>query len=259
MYVGKPGEGYLKHYLMNFGSWPGSGSVQFQSRQAGNEYMFEWAPGIKSALTLEFWDRALRHLKYPDYSATGRFESDCFEPQNWRPEYPNPAFDRMQVQDAFWATRIIVQFTGKMIGGLVKEGRSEDREAERYLVETLIKRRDKIVRHYLERSNPLDDFQIRGSGESRRIEFKNLAIDSRLASSPSYRYQWFRFNNETGVETELSDCQTSSDASLRVPQSDHDPLLLRIGVIGPEQPNWEKDASLYLRTSGTVRGVGIDR
>ena len=127
------------------------------------------------------------------------------------------------------------------------------------MVETLIKRRDKIVRHYLERSNPLDDFQIRGSGESRRIEFKNLAIDSGLASSPSYRYQWFRFNNETGVETELADCQTSSDASLRVPQSDHDPLLLRIGVIGPEQPNWEKDVSLYLRTSGTVRGVEIDR
>ena len=146
-----------------------------------------------------------------------------------------------------------------MIRALVKEGRIEDGEAERYLVETLIKRRDKIVRCYLGRSNPLDDFQIRGSGESRRIEFKNLAVDSRLASSPSYRYQWFRFNNETGVETALADSQTSSDASLQMPQSDRDYLLLRIGMISPEHPNWEKDVAVYLRTSGTARVVGIDR
>ena len=260
MYVGKPGEGYLKHYLMDFGSCLGSGSVRFQSRRAGNEYMFEWAPGLKSALTLGLWDRAWRHVKYPDYSATGRFEADFFEPQNWKPEYPNPAFDRMQVQDAFWATRIIVRFTDDMIRAIVKEGRIEEREAEQFLVEALIKRRDKIIRHHLSQINPLDEFQVAGAGASWRIEFKNLAIELGLASPNSYRYQWFRFNHETGVETALADSQSSSDTSLRVPKANHDYLLLRISMISPEQPNWEKEVVVYLRTrSGTTRVVGVDR
>ena len=260
MYVGEPGEGYLKHYLMDFGSCLGSGSVRFQSRRAGNEYMFEWAPGIKSGLTLGLWDRPWRHVKYPNYSATGRFEADFFEPQNWKPEYPNPAFDRMQVQDAFWATRILVRFTDEMIRAIVKEGRIEEAEAERYLVETLIKRRDKIVRHHLSQISPLDEFRITGKGESRRIEFRNLGVDSGLASSSSYRYRWFRFNNVTGEQTELADSQTSPDVSLRIPQSEHNHLLLRIGVISAEQPNWEKEVAVYLRKgSGSTHIVGIDR
>ncbi len=260
MYVGEPGKGSLKHYLMDFGSCLGSGSVRFQSRRAGNEYMFEWTPGIKSALTLGLWDRAWRHVKYPDYSATGRFEADFFEPQNWKPEYPNPAFDRMQVQDAFWATRIVLRFTDEMIRAIVKEGRIEDGEADQYLVETLIKRRDKIVGHHLSRSNPLDDFQIHGEGESRRIEFKNLAIDAGLANSSSYRYRWFRFDNKTGVEAALADSQTLTGASLPVPQMNSDYLLLRIGLISPEQPNWEKQVAVYLRNrSGVAEVAGIDR
>ena len=260
MYVGEPGEGYLKHYLMDFGSCLGSGSVRFQSRRAGNEYMFEWAPGIKSALTLGLWDRAWRHVKYPDYSATGRFEADFFEPQNWKPEYPNPAFDRMQVQDAFWATRIVLRFTDEMVRALVKEGRIENGEAERFLVEALIKRRDKIIRHHLSRCSPLDDFQITGADKSPRIVFKDLAIDSGLANSNSYRYQWFRFNNATREQTALADSQTVSDALLPIPQTDGEYLLLRLSVLSPKQPNWEREVAVYLRNrSGTAQVVGIDR
>ena len=103
VYVGEAGEGAVKHYLLDFGSTLGSGSVKPQTRRAGNEYIIEGKPIAKAGLTLGLWDRPWRHVKYPDYPAIGRFEADFFQPQLWRPEYPNPAFDRMQLEDAFWA------------------------------------------------------------------------------------------------------------------------------------------------------------
>ena len=152
----------MKHYLLDFGSTLGSGSVKPQTRRAGNEYIIEGKPIAKAGLTLGIWDRPWRHVKYPDYPAIGRFEADFFQPQLWKPEYPNPAFERMQLTDAFWTTRTVLRFTDEMIRAIVETGQISDPEASNYLVETLIKRRDKIIRYYLPRMNPLDDFQLTG-------------------------------------------------------------------------------------------------
>ena len=129
VYVGEPGEGSVKHYLLDFGSTLGSGSVKPQTRRAGNEYIIEGKPIAKAGLTLGIWDRPWRHVKYPDYPAIGRFEADFFQPQLWKPEYPNPAFERMQLTDAFWATRTVLRFTDEMIRAIVETGQISDPEA----------------------------------------------------------------------------------------------------------------------------------
>ena len=72
-------------------------------------------PIFKASISLGIWDRPWRHVKYPDYPAIGRFEGDFFKPEVWRPEYPNPAFERMLPADAFWAVRIINRFSDDMI------------------------------------------------------------------------------------------------------------------------------------------------
>ena len=48
VYVGEPGEGSVKHYLLDFGSALGSGSVKPQTRRAGNEYIIEGKPIAKA-------------------------------------------------------------------------------------------------------------------------------------------------------------------------------------------------------------------
>ena len=42
--------------------------------------------------------------------SVGRFEGDAFDPRAWKPEYPNPAFENMRPDDAFWAARIVSRF-----------------------------------------------------------------------------------------------------------------------------------------------------
>lgn len=260
MYVGEAENGYVKHYLIDFGSCLGSGSIQLQKRRAGNEYMFEWGPGLKSAFTLGIWDRPWRHVKFPDYPAVGRFEGDFFQPQLWKPEYPNPAFDRMQIQDAFWATRIVAQFNDEMVRAIVQTGDIADPEAEEYLIRTLIKRRDKIVAHYLSQLNPLHNFRLAGGRDSLRLEFENLGLEAGLGSVDSYQYQWFRFDNKTQSQTKLGEPASTQNAAVPIPQVEETYLVLQLSTVSSRQPNWAKSVKVFLRnSSGQLQVVGIER
>ena len=103
---------YVKHYMFDFGSVMGSGTVFPQRHRAGNEYIVDWPPGWLTLATLGLYTRDWLHIDYPACrppSAGSRRNS--FDPEKWRPEYPNPAFDNMRADDAFWAARIVSRFT----------------------------------------------------------------------------------------------------------------------------------------------------
>lgn len=254
MYVGEPGKGYVKHYLIDFGSCLGSGSIKPQSKRAGNEYIIEWPPILKAALSMGIWDRPWRKVKYPDYPSVGRFEGDFFEPELWRPEYPNPAFDRMLPQDAFWAVRIILRFTDEMIRALVETGHYANRETERYLTETIIKRRDKIVQHYLARIDSLDEFSVTRQDGTVALIFHNLASEVGLAPDGPYQYLWFRYSNGPGKLEKLRESGSSPRAALPLPNDNSEFLMVRITP--PEQPSID----VYLRNrQGNFQVVGLDR
>jgi len=211
-------------------------------------------------LTLGLWDRPWRHVKYPEYPGIGRFEADFFQPQLWRPEYPNPAFDRMQLEDAFWATRIVMRFTDEMIRAMVGTGQLDDPAASDYLVETLIKRRDKIIRYYLPQMNPLDDFQFTGEpGASLRLEFNNLGLEAGFAVASSYQYQWFRFDNTSQGLEPVTEVRPSEGPSLAIPQDNAAHLMVRINTSSREQPQWRKKVEVFIRNGSQPKIVGIER
>ncbi len=70
--------GAVKHYMFDFGSILGSGTVFAQARRAGHEYIFEHAPGWRTLATLGFTVRPWMRIDYPDVPASvGRFEGDA--------------------------------------------------------------------------------------------------------------------------------------------------------------------------------------
>ena len=91
--------------------------------RAGNEYIFESKPGLADARDARPVHAALAALHYPDVPASvGRFEGDFFDPEKWKPEYPNSAFRNMRPDDAFWAARIVSRFTNDAIRAVVDKG-----------------------------------------------------------------------------------------------------------------------------------------
>ncbi len=92
----------------------GSGSTVAQVPRAGNEYILEWGPALKTLATLGLYVRPWITVDYwQDAKSVGRFESDFFDPVKWRPEYPNPAFDNMRADDAFWGARLVARLLGR--------------------------------------------------------------------------------------------------------------------------------------------------
>ena len=137
---------YVKHYMFDFGSILGSGTVYGQRHRPGNEYILEWKPGWLTLATLGIYTRPWMHIDYPEVPpAIGRFEADAFEPETWKPEYPNPAFANMRPDDAFWAARIVARFGDDAIRAIVEKARYTDPRATEYMTATLIKRRDKVL------------------------------------------------------------------------------------------------------------------
>ena len=195
---------YVKHYMFDFGSIMGSGTVFAQRHRAGNEYIVDWAPGWLTLATLGLYTRDWLHIDYPDVpSSVGRFEGQSFDPLNWNPEYPNTAFDNMRPDDAFWAARIVSKFRDADIRAIVEKARYSDPRATEYITATLIERRNKVLRAWLTGVNPLVDFALGADGT---LTFTNAATAAGVATPPTeYRVQWARFDNATGSTTNASE------------------------------------------------------
>jgi hypothetical protein len=119
------GRRWVKHFMFDFGSILGSGTIYAQRHRPGNEYIFEQRPGWLTLATLGVYVRPWMVIDYPDVpKSIGRLEAKSFDPIEWKPEYPNPAFDNMRADDAFWAARIVSRFTDEMIGAVVPKAQS---------------------------------------------------------------------------------------------------------------------------------------
>ena len=115
-------------------------------------------------------------------SSVGRFEGEAFDPEAWKPEYPNPAFINMRPDDAFWAARIVARFSDDAIRTIVEKAQYSDPRAANYIVQTLITRRDKVLKHWLTSVNPLVDFVLSEQGA---LTFVNAAVHTGVAKGGS--------------------------------------------------------------------------
>ncbi len=261
------GRHFIRHYLLDFGSNMGSGSTNIQEPRAGYEYYLEPDKVLKGIFSFGLWTRDWMHVKYPDYPAIGNFEGDFFEPWIWKPEYPNPAFDRMDEADAFWAANLLTYFTDEVIQKVVATGQISDPEAAQYLVEALIKRRDKCIRYWIRQSNPLDRFTVSAHGGE--LTFDNAALRAGAAQgSATYKVEWFALDNlkneerSVGAEVEATSPRVAIPTNAWGPKDDAGfrYAVAHIRSFQADNPQWQEPVVLSLRDKrGNYDVVGIQR
>lgn len=255
--VQENGRSFLRHYLLDFGSNMGSATTNVQEPRAGYEYYTEGDKVLKGIFSFGLWTRPWMHAEYPEYPAVGNYEGTFFEPENWKPEYPNPSFDRMDEADAFWAARLLTYFTDDVIRGIVATGQISDPEAAEYLVDTLIKRRDKCIHYWIRQTNPLDRFELAKDGRS--LSFDNAAL--RLGAVPGvaeYKVAWAALDNLQNEEHPVGDEVRVSGRNLSVPNEAWGPKddanlrysVARIRTYHPQHPEWEEPVVVTLREDG---------
>jgi hypothetical protein len=260
------GRAWVKHYMFDFGSILGSGTVYSQRHRPGNEYIFEQRPGWLSLATLGLYIRPWMTVDYPRVpSSVGRIEARRFNPLTWKPEYPNSAFDNMRPDDAFWGARIVAKFSDESIRAVIEKANYSDRAATDYLIQTLITRRDKVVAAWINQVCPVVAPRLSPDGT---LTFTNAAVEARAATAPrQYELRWFRFDNATDQRAPVGEGETVSSASGRAPAE-----LLKSGeFVGvtvtakhEQHPGWANPVSFFFRVSrqGSPAGwalVGTER
>jgi hypothetical protein len=256
------GRAWVKHYMFDFGSILGSGTVYAQRPRAGNEYIFEQRPGWLTLATLGLYIRPWMTIDYPDVpDSVGRIEAEAFDPLTWRPEYPNPAFANMRPDDAFWAARIVAKFTDEMIRRVVEKARYSDARATEYMTQTIIRRRDKVVAAYINQVCPVVDPALASDGS---LRFANAAVDAKAGTPPSqYTLQWFAFDNATNTPRDVGAPIASTATGGQAPADllkSGDYVGVRISATHPERPRWSSPATFtFRRTAAGWELVGSER
>lgn len=237
---------FIRHHLIDFGSTLGSATSKPNSPRSGFEYMWSFKPALAQFASLGLYVPGWARAKYPDYSSAGRFEYERFDPLKWKPEYPNPAFMNCRPDDAFWMAKQIMAFTDEQISAIVKSGKYSDPRTEAWIIECLIKRRDKIGRAHFSQVLPLDKFNVVDG----RLTFENLAAKYGFEKEPAYQVRWTIFDNEKETHHDLP-----AENSLRIPQADQDYIAATI-----QGSDAAKKVVVYLRANGGTRSVvGIER
>jgi hypothetical protein len=150
----KNGPGYVRHYIIDMGDCFGSQwSVDGISRRLGNSYVFDGGHVGEDFITLGTITRPWERARLAG-GIFGYFSARDFDPEQWRGEYPNPAYMRMTEQDGAWMARILAAFDDELTSAAVKVGQY-DPVSERYLTETLISRRRAILRRYFSKVSPI--------------------------------------------------------------------------------------------------------
>lgn len=265
-YVEENGSHYVRHYLLDFGSTLGSGSVDMQFEYLSFQYTIDLREAKKNLLGLGFRVPEYRHAEWPDfpeYAAVGRLESERFDPETWKNDYPNPAFVRMTARDAFWAAKILMRFTREGLAAIVETGEYTRAEDAAYLIDTIVARQQKAGRFGINVINPLDAFTLRG-GE---LAFENLSERyGFVEADTSYEVGWSTYDNETGATAALQSVTTVSAKRLPLPRvADRDRrLFLRCEIrsLNEENPHWATTVAVYLRPTGEgadYEVVGVER
>jgi hypothetical protein len=245
------GRAWIKHYMFDFGSILGSGTIFAQRHRSGNEYIFEQKPGWLTLATFGLYVRPWMTIDYPDAPrSVGLLEAERFNPLLWKPEYPNTAFDNMRPDDAFWGAHIVSKFSDEAIRAVVEKAAYSDPAATDFVTKAIMTRRDKVVAAWINQVCPVVEMTLSGDGT---LTFRNAAVDAKAAAAPDrYDLTWFRFDNATGQRTPVGEPMVVSSGSARAPESlmQADFVGVSVTVSDRRQPGWATPSTFVFRRGG---------
>jgi hypothetical protein len=252
---------------MDFGSTFGSGSVHIQLGYLGFNFSIPFEAMKYNAAGMGVRVPTFRKVTWPEFpkfQAVGRWESEWFDPKEWRNDYPNPAFVRMTARDAFWAAKILMKFTPEELMAIVKTGQYTEAHNTSYFHKVLVERQQKCGKWGIELLNPLDEFRVEGE----ELQFTNLSEHYGFSTKGSTRYQvfWHLFDNDSqrivASSGPVTATQPSCSLAFREPflADDKKFILAEIHSLNEKHPNWTQGINVYLRpTESGYEIVGIER
>lgn len=159
MYVGEPGKGYIKHYLVDFDDAFGTHAALYQRRWAGYNHIFSLTDIIHNFFTLGLQVHPWEYIRNTPWPSVGAFESTYFDPGKWKETQPFEPIRSSQPSDQYWAAKIIAHFEKAHLQKLITAAQYPSSEASDYILETCLARKQKILGEFFNRVSPVEFVQ----------------------------------------------------------------------------------------------------
>jgi len=181
----KGDRGIIEHYVIDFGDSFGSAGLGEKAQVEGWAFLVDWGLMFRNLVSLGLDQHRYERTKRSAYRSIGLFEGKAFDPHDWKPRLPNPAFDARNRDDMFWAASILARIQPDHIRSAVSAGHYDEEGAASYATDVLLARRKKLLAFafdgYLELDRPrmtgtqlrLDDLRVLGQlGSGGPVEFE---------------------------------------------------------------------------------------
>jgi hypothetical protein len=246
MYVSEGGRRYLKHYLLDFGEAMDGHGAEKGRREEGFENFIDWGMQTKAMFAFGLWKRPWEQLENTPWPSIGSFSPTPFDPFSWREAYPFWPFAEMDLSDGYWGAKIVMRFDRPILEAIVAEGKLSEPRAARYLVDTLLARRDAIGRAYLNAVSALDEFTL----TSEQLCMTDLALHYGFASAG--RVEWLNGSKVTASRALNADGRVC----VRAPRND-DYTVYRMRVVRGDSTR--PPLELHFKAGAQPRILGIVR
>lgn len=260
VYEGAPGEGYVRHYLLDFGETMGVHGLGWQWPWDGFEHFFDWKDHLRDSLLLGINHKPWEKIQGDPHTVETYYESKEFRFRDWKEVYPFEPIRQSQPEDDYWAAKIIAALKEEHVEALFRETAHPDEKTVRYLTETLMQRRQKIVEEAFRRVTPLESAGLR-QNQLQLVDQSVLFLKAagEKYSSEEYFVEYFNRDNKKIREPEVLALQ-EENLTITV-----DPALLqkadgyiRLQVHRLIQKDSPRPAQFHIReVNGSAQVVGV--
>ncbi len=245
-YLGEPGEGHVVHYMMDFGTTLGSGGRGPHPRYRGHQNELDPHGILFKMLTLGFWVEEWEKPDTVEHPSAGRFSPTRLDPDGFKFIFPNPAYDNCTDLDAYWGAKVVMAFRDDQIRAAVATGQYP-KDAEDFLVNTLISRRDIIGRYWFDRAPPMDWFDLGRGDDGWLLTWTDLAVEYDLAAEGETRYSYVlsMSEEEDAIQAgEIKQTELSLGEELRLSGDEQLEITLRLRRQG--EKDWSRWVKVYV-------------
>lgn len=222
VYVGEKGQGYVKHYLLDFGEAFGGHGAEHHNPADGYTHIFSFKDVFVNMATLGLTVKDWEKQEYTPWQSVGHFDSEHFKPQNWKETYPYEPIRRSQPADNYWGAKILAGLTREHLDALIKAAQYPEKEAQEYLVKILWERRNRAVEYYLSQVSPIE-----WAGFSNgQLTFKDMGIIllEHPGNNPTYQANFFNGNG-----SKIGDAEVISGGNGQISIPVHETIIKKSG------------------------------
>ncbi len=160
IYHGEPGDGYTVPYMLDFGEAFGGHAAEHKWLWDGYAHAFSYHQMALNYITLGLYVKPWERLDFTIWPSVGSFESEVYNPEQWRETYQYVPIRRALPEDDYWAAKILAGLTDDHISALVDAAQYPEPEAAAYVKKVLRERRDKTLVYAYSQVSPFDPVSI---------------------------------------------------------------------------------------------------